>query len=338
MKEDDEGNSGVTFVSSDWKKLSQMDAASTSTGSQGSGQTLKEDVNDPMLSAAVGGLFLIGFGVGFGLYGTGLNGIITYEQEDGDDEESESTSSKTAADYTSSVDKIIAVNDQFVLLGDIDTAEISEAVSGSALVKREGLDDYTVYGPEEVDSEEQSGSSFSSGTGSGIAVNSEAIIMFDAKNREALETLVATKAGESTRATEANSDLEWLINTAGSGDLVFGGYGSQLEDEDSSQSQTGSQSETDSEESSLDIESAIGFSSGLTFDGSSSTTGSMAVQFEKSIDQLDQSKIDKLRAETGSTASEQSVEIDGKRLTATATWSGNVFDNIYKESDSSSGG
>jgi hypothetical protein len=305
----------------------------TATTSENSNQTIKGDVADPMLSAAVGGLFIISFGVGFGLFGVGLNGLVTPEEEGNSGSNSTTGSGKTAADYTTSIDEILSVNEEFVLLGDVDTEEVATSASDSSLVERDPAGDYTVYGPEEVDSsgQGQGQGSFGTGGSQGIAFDSNAIILFDPKRREDLESLVATRSGDGTRATDANSNLEWLVNTGGGGDLVFGGYGKGLDDDESSQSTEPSQ---DSSDSSLDIDGAVGLTSSLTFDGTESTTGALAVQFEEDLDQLDQEKLDQLESETGSTADEQSVDRSGKRFSATATWNGNAFENIYEDSES----
>lgn len=310
-----QGGSRLRFGYVKWETLRKLDVA---TSSENSDEKSLENVDDPLLLGAVGGLGVVVAGLGIRLLVIGLGGLFTPEEKSGGGTADNSSSdSKTAADYDTSISEIISVNEQYVLLGNIDTDEISRAASKAGLNEQEAVAEYTVYTPKEP-GEQSTGSTIQ-----GVAFNSDTIILFDPSKPETLETLVATKAGDRTRPSRADSNLEWLLNTAGGGDIVLGGYG---------QGQTPLKQGAESEFGALNIENTVGGVFSMTFDGTTGTSGSMAYQFDTPVDQIDEEEIDEIKQTAGSTAAEQSVETDGKRLVATATWNGNALEEASERS------
>ena len=354
METGDDGTEGVVFAYLDWATLREFDQV-TETTSGNESNTGLGGVQDPMVASPVAGLFLVMFGAGFGLFGTGLNGLLNPPEEESGGNETSSEydgggfEQSTAADFSTTIDDLFIVKDVIVMGGDVDTDEIERKLTGAdeseqspgtkTFEEADSLGGYTVYEPEQSESGSDGVNAINTGDPSGFAVDENAIVLFDLSDRAQLEAAIEAQNGSRERATVTNDDFGWLVDTAGSGHLVFGGYGSELERTEESPGGSTSQSGDETTEQSggtetLNIDGTVGLSSSLTFVGTSVTTGSLALQFDKSVDEIEDSKIEQLKEQLGSSATEQSITVDGDRLSASANWDRNALETTDSDSDS----
>jgi hypothetical protein len=297
-----------------------------------------------MLSTPMAGLFLVMFSAGFGLFGTGLNGLLDPPDDpdsdgggDGDTGGSGEYSQPTAADFETVVEDVFVVNDLIVLEGEIDTEEVDTKLTDSGgetsgpttktFEKTDSVGGYTVYEPTGSESDERTGSSMGSSNPTGVAVDETAIVLFETNQRDTLEALIDVKSGTRERAAATNDDVAWLLDTAGKGHIAFGGHGRGLESDEQSSTGAGTGMDGESEPSGpLEMESIIGVTSSLTFDGTTSTSGATAIQFTTNVDEIDDANVEKLETQLGSSADNRSVQTDGDRISATAEWDENALD------------
>ena len=204
--------------------------------------------------------------------------------------------------FDSSVDGLLQIGEAFVVTGTIEPEEIDDQLTAepeAGFIRRmeqtDEIGEYAVYTPVDDDDE------------TAIAVGSEALVIVDAEEAQAggadpstvLETTIGAAEGDVERAIDDSETLEWLLETAGNGDVVVGLYGDSID--------------VDDYETLEALADADGLVSSLTVEDEQTSTGDFAAV----IDDPDE---DVLESVLGASADEQSVDVDGDRVTATATW------------------
>lgn len=272
---------------------------------------LINEIDDLMLGFPVSGLLLVRLRRA-GLYHTGLAGLALPAGW---------WSDRTAGDYETSIDEILVVNNAVVLLGDVDTDEIDyelrnppEPENDPTLVRAfertDAIDGYDLYEPTEVD-------------GSVFAVSEDAIcasVDIQGASIESIRPPIEARAGDRDRAVDEIEDVEWLLETAGRGDLVFGSTGSF---------ETTEQGEHLRDET-PGLDDATGAVASLTIDGESETSGDLASTFEDEVGDERRSKLERV---LGADADEVDVTVADDRVVAAATWETHVYELLRAVDD-----
>ncbi|MDG5818335.1 hypothetical protein [Natronococcus sp. A-GB7] len=199
--------------------------------------------------------------------------------------------------FDSSVEELLQTPDAFVAIGTIDPVEIDTRVTADPeaefirqLERTDEIGGYDVYTPVGADD-------------AAIAVGEDALaVASEVEDPIAtLETVVGAAEGDVERATDESEAFAWTLSNAGDGDAVVGQYGPE----------TGSDGLVDFGYEELeDAESVV---SALTVEDLETSTG----EFAAVIDDPDEAALEDL---LGASGEDQSVDVDGDRVTATATW------------------
>lgn len=338
---------GVFYVYMDWEAGDAVGAdGSTATPAQAPGTsdgTGQDTPDDPMLGLPMSGAFVVAFGAGLGLAPFGLGGLLGQGGGGmGGGMGGGGAGTEESSQLSSRASEVLFTNSAIVLIGDIDPDEIDERLTSepeSMFAQQfeagEEIAGYTVYEPVESTATEGVMGGATGGSDSAIAVGDGAVLFRSSDEGtdgpvEALRGPIETAAGERTRATDEIDDFAWLLANGGNGDISFGGYGQALEETatptptptpDDGMGGIGGQmggGETGATGDGLGadyavLEDANGIASSLTVGESSGGSG----EFAGIVPDADESA---LRETLGSSAAESSVEIDGERVTATATW------------------
>jgi len=201
--------------------------------------------------------------------------------------------------FDSSVERLLEVNEAFVATGSIDPAEIDTeltAESDAAFFRQfeptDEIGGYDVYTPVE-------------GADAAIAVDDDALVIVAdetiADPLETLETTIDVDAGTLERATDESESIEWLLETAGDGDVTVGQYGGPFDADDLVHPTL---------EELGDLEGVV---SSLTVEDHETSSGTFAAILEDPDENT-------LEERLGASADERTVEVDENRVTATATW------------------
>jgi hypothetical protein len=205
-------------------------------------------------------------------------------------------------EFDSTVDGLLRTPEAFVALGRIDPAEIDAQVTAepeaefiSQLERTGEIGAYDVYTP--VDN----------GPRAAIAVGDDALAVASEVDDPVgrLETLIDVSAGDLERATDDSEAFAWALESAGDGDAVVGQYGLEA----GSAGETGGVVDFDYEE----LEDAEAIVSSLTVEDLETSIG----EFAAVIDDPDEAALEGL---LGASGENQSVDVEGDRVTATATW------------------
>ncbi|SEH12965.1 hypothetical protein SAMN04487967_1059 [Natronorubrum sediminis] len=238
---------------------------------------------DPMIAPVSEGALSTYFFVGLDLGQYRLGGIL-------DDDDA----------FDSSVSDLVQTPETFVVIGSIEPAEIDERLTADPeaefirqLERTDEIGGYDVYTPVEGSEE------------AAIAVGSDAFVVTDAGDPlAALETTIDASEGDVERATDESETFEWTAASAGGGDAVVG--------------QVGGGVQADENGAFVDfsfegLEDAESIVSSLTVEDEGTSTGTFAAV----IDDPDEATLEET---LGTTGANRSVDIDGDRVTATATW------------------
>ncbi|AGB37843.1 hypothetical protein [Natronococcus occultus] len=199
--------------------------------------------------------------------------------------------------FESTVEELLRTPAAFVALGAIDPAEIDARLTAepeagfiTQLERTDGIGAYDVYTPVDADD-------------AAIAVDEDALVVATESEDPiaALETIVDAADGETERAIEDSEPFSWVLESAGDGDAVVGQYGPEA----------GTEGLADFEFEELEDAEAI--VSSLTVEDAETSTG----EFAAVVDEPDEPALEAL---LGASGENQSVEVDGDRVTATATW------------------
>ncbi|WP_247001843.1 hypothetical protein [Halosolutus gelatinilyticus] len=312
--DEDEKATFYTYV--DWAALDAAGEAGETTGNWSDEGAENEllDQEDVMLALPMMSVLVVAFVGGFGLVGTGLSGLLTTD-------ESESSATGASTEFETTIDEILLVNDAIVMAGDVRADEIHDALTDapeddwSVAIQYEETDaigEFAVYEPGEGASREQGGA---------IAVGADGIVIANGSDGgDAVGTLrgpIEASTGDGERAADRGGDFEWMLGQAGHGDTVFGGYG-EFDDAGDVEGDVESVDGAELDE----LGDAKGVVSSLTIESETEWSGEFAAAFEE----LDGDAEAELEARLGASADEVSYEVDGNRVTASATWNEDVLD------------
>jgi hypothetical protein len=280
-------NGGLEFAFLDWASLEELVASEFEEAEPDEGVP-PEYGADPMVAPVSEGALATYFFVGLDLAQYRLGRLL---DDDGD--------------FGSTVSELLRTPEAFVALGAIDPAEIDARVTAepeaefiSQLEQTGEIGAYDVYTPVGGDDLDAA-----------IAVSDGALVVVSdgtVDNSVArLEAFVDVSEGEAERATEESETFAWALESAGGGDAVVVQYGLEAVAVDENRGVV----DFDYEE----LEDAETIVSSLTVEDAETSTG----EFAAVIDDPDESALEDL---LGSSGENQSIEIDGDRVTATATW------------------
>ncbi|MFD1588426.1 hypothetical protein ACFR9U_15695 [Halorientalis brevis] len=214
-----------------------------------------------------------------------------------------------AAQPTQGVTELFRVNDTVVGTGDIDVTKADESLRAGGTdflgeirfeVVTDG-DEYTLYEPKPDVSQF-------------VAVSESSVVL--SESRTNVETVIDTGQGDHDRAVEQQNTVEWLVDTAGTGDVVVGwlgpadldGYYWRSSDADPP---TAVVSQRD------DVCSSVTFSP-----EDKRITADLALR----SDTVSQSTTGRLKTQLGIAGADASLSTDGDRLSATSTYADSDLD------------
>ncbi len=257
------------------------------------------------------------------LAGPGLEDLLRPYSSFGEfDDERDET--ELDEEYDSTIEDVLAVNEALVLSGSIDIDEIAAVLTESSeedTLRREYertdvREGYDIYTP--ADGE------FGLGDPT-LAVSENAIVSAQGDDGiEPITAVIETTTGESARASETIEEFDWLLDHAGDGHIVFGGYGEPTDitvgksiERHDRWGNTNAVAKPFSQ-----FELVNGAVSSITFAEQATTNATFGAYYE--YDTIDDSFEATLRGRLASSATERSVAVntDVHRVLATATWSG----------------
>lgn len=203
--------------------------------------------------------------------------------------------------FESTVSELLQTPEAFVVIGSIAPAEIDTRLTAEPeadfvrqLEPTTEIGEYDVYTP--VD-----------GDDAAIAVGSDALVVVSEADDPVpiLETTIGAATGDGERTTDASEAFAWAVSSAGAGDVAVGQSGPEAgtPDDDGGLVDFGY-------EELADAESIV---SSLSVQDEETSTG----EFAAVIDDPDEAALESL---LGASGEQQSVDVDGDRVTATALW------------------
>lgn len=293
----------VFFAYADFQGLEEFDDSEDSSGDGN-----MEDLDEPLLAAPIGGIFLLAFSAGFTLAPAGLGGLLELDGE---------------SDLESEGNEVMLVNGTSVVVGEMDTDEIAETLTeepadddlfGVQYEENGELGDYTLYTPVEGDS-------------AVFAVGETELLA--AQEQSDIESVVDAIDGDG-RAAEEFDEFEWLLETAGEGLIAFGGYGPDGFEGPEEDDASGEAGETQEPEESLEsVGEANGVVSSLSF-----TESTVDAVLAASFDDLNDDQRSEIESEFESDRTEVSLTFDEGRLTAEATYEEEALEEAGTETTS----
>lgn len=274
----------VAFAYVDWEKTMELDGDSD------------DDATDPILGIPVEGTDRIVPAVSTDIEEADLIPLVHPDSTEADD-------------FDSTVTGLLAVNDCSVVIGDLEPGEIGDRLTAEPeywyqvrFERVEEIGDYDVYYG--TDRENRV-----------AAVGEDAIVFRRGEGaRAAVRRLLDARREGGVTDVETETDASWLVETGGGGHLAFGGYGGPPAMEVQNIDVEPESYDVAAEYDALsDVEGVVASLELDTVDDEA--TGSFATVFEDSAD-VDSDLEERL----GSSATERSVETDGRRISATARW------------------
>lgn len=243
------------------------------------------------------GFFGVALTAGFGLGSVGLARLVDYEAADDPDE--------------LPIESIVLAGDVVVLSGSFDAAAVAADVEEFGLQREGEVGDYTVY---YTDGEDRF-------TGpAAVAVGEDHLLQASGDGedggepdpRDALERAVETDAGDRSAYHEVDDDVEWLLRTAGSGDVVLG----QFTEDEGMEPEEGDGPEVLEFEEGL-YEDAKGVVHHLSFDVEEEVLDAKAALVYADADLVD---AERLESYAGEQATERDVRREDGRVVVEATY------------------
>ena len=201
--------------------------------------------------------------------------------------------------FESTVEGLLQTPAAFVVTGDLIPEEIDEQLTAEPEAEfirqfesTDGIAGADVYTP--VDGTDDAAIAVDDDS---LVVATAAELSSETEPTTALETTVGAAAGDVERATEESETFEWLLESAGGGDVAVGQYGDP----------------SDPEFAFDGLEGAEGVVSSLTATDAETATG----EFAALVDDPDEATLEEL---IGTSADERSLDVDGDRVAATGTW------------------
>jgi len=292
-------NEQVFFVYADYEVLND-----SGDGEESSGDSNIEDL-DPLLAGPISGIVLVTFGVSFTLAAAGLEGLLDSQEE---------------SSLDSQATQVLLVNGTLVIIGDMDTDEITGRLTeepeseffGTQYEVGDEIGEYTLYTP--IDGE---ASVF------GVGENE----LLAAEDQNGIETVVDAIDGNG-RAADEFDELTWLLETAGEGLITYGGYGPDGFEVSDSPGDGDSEPVEDSDDTLGSLNDANGVVNSI-----SSTEETVDAKLAASFDGLDDNQRSQIETDFESDQNDVAIEFDGNRMTATATYDEATFEEAT-DSDS----
>lgn len=308
---DEDGWVGFGYV--DWDELTSISGA----GADEREYTIELDAAEVMHGYPLEGVLALIDRLTVELAGSGLDDLLRpYPVLEGINADTPAREESTSFDST--VDAVMTVNESLLVRGSIDVEEIAahvtESVEGDTVrreYERSGeRNGYDVFVPVESDP--------SLGTPA-LAVGEEVILAAgDESGIEAGSSALETITDDGDRAVEEIDAFEWLLDHAGAGQVIFGGYGESTSfPPDPSEHWGNVDPIAESFTQFVDAKGAVG---SLTFENDATTSAELAIDYQ--YDTIDDSYAAALRGRLASSASDRSIEVDAEdhRVRATATW------------------
>ena len=282
---------GQLVVSSlEWAALSDFEAyeegdRETPPSSEDADETnALVEAENPILSVTATGALNTAFMVQGASFGTaGLTSIV---DESGDD--------LAQSDLETTLEDALLVGDTLILRGEVDTAEVDAELTDPTYQYNPEFDPVDDHGEFAVyEHPHPSGESAEV-----VAVGPDAIVYSGNRNDphgNVTRVLTAREDGDD-RATEENERFGWLLEQAGDGEVVFAA--------------------SDGPDADGKLGDAEAFASSLTFDADGGATGAFAAVFDEESDDPES----ELEDEFAESAADISLEVEGRRITASATW------------------
>jgi len=306
---------GVFFATIDVDTLREVeDGALQENLPQGSTPAVEGGVDepDPLVAYPVVGLFVAALGVSFGLFPYGFAGQIAEgfsgtALEAGTETPGTGGGGTETAEDATRVDTMVMQSTAIVLEGNFDGAALADAARGFTHDGEYG--EYEVYVG-------GAGESMLDTSDLAFAVDGETLVALVADDRDDpradLEGALDVATGDGERLSD-DADAEWALRTAGHGFSVLGGWGLDP---------TEVQPTDEVPDRDVGVESVLdgadGLVSSLAFDGGErATTATVAAVYPEG----ETPTREQLEADLGATATEREVEVDGTRVSVTATWS-----------------
>lgn len=276
---------GLEFVRVDWAALEEFVGDELEEADPDE-EVPEEFRADPMIAPVSDGLLRAYFFVGLDLAQYRLGRLLDVDDE-----------------FESTVEGLLLIDDAFVVTGIIDPAEIDARLTAEPeaefirqLERTDEIGGFDVYTPVEADVD------------AAIAVDSDALVVVDGEDGEptaTLETTIGASTGDVERATDESEAFEWVVSSAGAGDVAVGQYGPAAGAQPNDAGLVDFAFEG--------LEDAEAIVSSLAVEDEDTSTGDFAAV----VDDPDEAALEEL---LGASGDEQSVDVDGDRVTATATW------------------
>ncbi|TYL38088.1 hypothetical protein CV102_12840 [Natronococcus pandeyae] len=276
---------GLEFVHVDWAALEGF--VGDELEEAGPDEEVPEEFRaDPMIAPVSDGLLRAYFFVGLDLAQYRLGRLLDVDDE-----------------FESTVEGLLLTDDAFVVTGEMVTEEIDARLTAEPeaefirqLERTDDIGGYDVYTPVEGD------------TDAAVAVDSDALVVVDGEDGEptaTLETTIGASTGDVERATDESGAFEWVVSSAGEGDVAVGQYGPVAGTQPNGEGLVDFGFD--------ELEDAEAIVSSLAVEDEETSTG----EFAAVVDEPDEAALEEL---LGASGDEQSVDVDGDRVTATATW------------------
>ncbi|MEY7848454.1 hypothetical protein AB7C87_04540 [Natrarchaeobius sp. A-rgal3] len=309
---------GIEFRYVDWESVRSLEDVDTDFEAA----MANANVNDSRLMEAsslvfewsLGGLYSLASGTSMGLVGTGLEGVVYTAggEEDGTIEYGDDFMSVEVEirSFESTVDELLMVDHAMIITGEIDVSEVGERITEGPnnafgvkfeYERTDDIGDYECYEVVENDHPLTSPHEL-------LAVSEEAIIgsrFISADTRDAVREPIDTIV--ESDGTAIDGELESLLETAGHGDIVVGGY-------DHTESQT--TESTDNQYGEGRVEEETGFVTSLELEDSAVTNGAFAATFGDLDDETEAT----LESELDTPDGNVDIDIDDGRATASVVW------------------
>lgn len=261
---------------------------------------------DPMLAYPAAGLFVGVLGLSFGLvpygFGSDVAGGFASGGFGSETPTPDGDGGERGDDGPAQVDTAVMLDGAFVFDGSFEPETIAEAAEG--FERTDERDGFAVY--EGTDD----GESLISTEGLGFAVSEDALVALFGQDdgdepRAKLDGVLDVVAGDAGRLSE-DGDADWALRRAGHGLVTLGGWGVDPDETE----------QADGVEIDSVLEGATGLVTSLSVPDERARSDVAAVFPEGETPDSEQ-----IEDELGASATDREVEVDGTRVSVTATWS-----------------
>ena len=247
------------------------------------------DHPDQLVALPLLGAFTVAFSTGLLVGMAGLGDLLDFGGDAGDEFGQDEPLDSTA-------DETLIVGSTSVLIGSIDSDEISERLVEMDYTEDDEIDGYDVYTHPLF------------GISVAVADGSVLIPMDDERGREEIEIIAGTARGEISSLADTSERGEWSLRAGGNGEIAIGVYGDEIDAGADSPDVDDPEFDDDAFADATTIVSAMDY-------GPTAVTARLAaITDEANLDE------DEIREEFGHTADERTIEIDDDRLLITGTW------------------